>query len=395
MRTSSLTILSIAWPSSKSGIGLAVRSSLDCCAKHWNSIYFIAITDEEMIEDLRSAYPNINFVHIPIRHQPHSIRYAKSIFSKHPATINFVINADTRTRLTQAIRLRQTSNTDEYFLIETLAPTYFIELIRSIRPNGKIIYNSHDINHIAFSRFKNSGNYISRLLWILECRKLKDCDYRAIRNCNAFWTISHEDEAKYSEIAPKKPDGVLGVSISSSPFSKVSSGPLNNIICLGSADRRKAHGIRNFINRPWKRVLELHPKAELHLGGKHTEIFHDPSSNVFGHGFIKNETEFLSRGMIFLNPQLAGTGIKLKSLNAMAAGKVLLTTVNGALGTQGTDMEHLLICESDDDFVNKIDFAFRNPVMLEQISSNAKKLIEVEFSQIKLSERLHILLRKI
>jgi glycosyltransferase involved in cell wall biosynthesis len=96
--------------------------------------------------------------------------------------------------------------------------------------------------------------------------------------------------------------------------------------------------------------VQAHPDARLLMAGRGTESYSRPEVRVEGIGYQAEEASFLARGHIFVNPQLIGAGIKLKSLVAMMRGKALVTTSTGAEGISGRNGEHFLVANEWNDF---------------------------------------------
>jgi glycosyltransferase involved in cell wall biosynthesis len=71
-------------------------------------------------------------------------------------------------------------------------------------------------------------------------------------------------------------------------------------------------------------------------------------------GPVKDPHPWLASSLLMLAPMRFGAGVKLKMLDAMAAGLPFVTTAVGAEGLQLSDeLRHLLVAEEPSDLVRK------------------------------------------
>jgi glycosyltransferase involved in cell wall biosynthesis len=80
--------------------------------------------------------------------------------------------------------------------------------------------------------------------------------------------------------------------------------------------------------------------------------------------------------------------MRIKIVEALAMGKVILSTSEGAEGIPYTDGENLLIANTPEEFVLKLRYLKENPNEIVQIGKNARKLASSVFDQKKLSSKL-------
>jgi len=68
--------------------------------------------------------------------------------------------------------------------------------------------------------------------------------------------------------------------------------------------------------------------------------------------------------------------MRIKIIEQMALGRVVISTPIGAEGIEIANMENIIIAETSDDFIKSIDYLFRNPDGIHYISDNARITIE-------------------
>jgi len=147
---------------------------------------------------------------------------------------------------------------------------------------------------------------------------------------------------------------------------------INNIIYLGSVDLRKKEGMKSFIDISWPIIKNSLPNAKLLLGGNNTESFSNINKSIYGYGKIENQSDFLKKGLIFINTQTTGSGIKLKSIIAMLSSRLLITTDIGIEGIEGDNKQHFIIANNWIEFAQQVIESAKNISTSIQIAENGK-----------------------
>ncbi|MEO9513929.1 MAG: glycosyltransferase [Flavobacteriaceae bacterium] len=384
-------IIAQSWPCDTYGGSIAVTSSLKQYCKYFDKVIYLCLNERSMSPIVSESFKDVLFQHIPVKKGGFLKRFGYSLLLNKPA-ITIGMGGSKVFGNIKGVMDKNLSESSMAFagIIEDNVPGVHLKSLKKNFPRIPWVFKSHDVLHEAFSIFKEVGSPIMRLAWGMEINKIFAFEKKTVQRADLNWTITQDDlhlsESKYQ----KSMDGVFDSDIPQHRYENVKPGNKYRIIYLGSADSRKGHGIRVFIKDSWptlhKRFNEKGLK--LILGGRLTESFDSVSNGVEGIGYVENEIDFLGEGSIFINPQVAGTGLKLKSLVAMASGKVLVTTTNGALGLGGKAGKHYVVANSPSEMVEKISLLLNDEKYLEQIRTNAKIYIKDNFSEKALEQRV-------
>ena len=76
---------------------------------------------------------------------------------------------------------------------------------------------------------------------------------------------------------------------------------------------------------------------------------------------------------VLLSPLVSGSGVRIKIIEAMAKGKVILSTTVSAEGSGAVDGEHLLIADNADEFIAQIKRLRDDPALLKRLSDHARQ----------------------
>jgi glycosyltransferase involved in cell wall biosynthesis len=117
-------------------------------------------------------------------------------------------------------------------------------------------------------------------------------------------------------------------------------GPVNAAGCaramlfVGSPMGINVHGVTWFIDRVLPAVRRRVPDAELWLAGGIGRRVASEAPGVRCFGFVDALGDLYRRAAVVINPQQFGTGLSIKSVDALLHGRPLVTTASGARGLE-------------------------------------------------------------
>ncbi len=83
---------------------------------------------------------------------------------------------------------------------------------------------------------------------------------------------------------------------------------------------------------------------------------------------------------IAIVPLRIGSGMRIKILELMGMGRVVITTSMGVEGIDARHQEHLLICDDPEEFAEHIAHYLNSPEESARIGENARKLVQEKYS---------------
>lgn len=376
-----LLVLAPSWPSLDSGYAIAIRSSLKFFESKYESIEFVGLTVEAPPDHIRRWAGTTSFHHVRVRQRPQWLRFLKSVYRRTPAVSARFATAEVQGSLINLIRTLQSEQPFNEVTIEDVPIGHLIGPLRDVlagRP--QLVLRSHNVLGEAFNMFTVGGSLGARLAWQHEVKKIRLFERWVLKSVDRVLAISDRDREVYQELYGVDCDGVLGVAIDIDRYASLKPGNPGTIVTVGSADLRKGHGLRLFIAECWPELKARYPRLRLVLAGRNTEQFRNADLGIEGIGYVSDDRQVLSRGGIFVNTQLAGSGIKLKSLVAMASGRVLVSTPKGVEGIAGVSGKHFLVCSSNAEMIQAISELIEDPKQAEIISENGRCLVAEEYS---------------
>ncbi len=116
-----------------------------------------------------------------------------------------------------------------------------------------------------------------------------------------------------------------------------------------------------FIEKVWPLVLLQDAAFTLNIAGKDmpTKYTNNASKNIVVDGFIPDANVYMHTKGICIVPLLSGAGIRVKIVEALAAGVPVVSTALGAMGLPLNDRE-IIIADTPQEFANGIIHAYTN-----------------------------------
>ena len=149
--------------------------------------------------------------------------------------------------------------------------------------------------------------------------------------------------------------------------------------------------VRFFRYEIWPRLGREWPHLAWRLVGKNPEAVRrltsgDPRIEV--EGPVEDAIAELARGRVAVVPLLAGSGTRLKILEAWAAGLPVVSTTVGAEGLPARDSEHLLLADGVPAFTAAVSRLLACSGLRESLAAAGRSLLEAEFTWEKVWKKL-------
>lgn len=157
-------------------------------------------------------------------------------------------------------------------------------------------------------------------------------------------------------------------------------------------------GIRWFARHVWPTIKARLPAARLDVVGK------DPPPDVAAldgqegltvHGFVESMAPHFAAAQVVVVPILAGAGTRVKIIEAMAAGRAVVSTPLGCEGLAGLEAgRHLLVAEEPRAFADSVIELLGDPQERARLAGAARELAETAYDWRPLGNELERVLRE-
>lgn len=196
-------------------------------------------------------------------------------------------------------------------------------------------------------------------------------EQRALDRAGLILAIQAE-EADYFSRQTKQKVMTVGHLVPDPEVSANTPGEPNRLLFVGSANDINLDGLSWFLEAIFPRLRQAAPDIELDVVGKSaTRISGRSGVNLLGP--VDDLTPYYRRAAVVINPLRFGTGLKIKTIEALAFGKPLVTTSIGAAGLEEEKGKAFLIADSAEEFSDKVLQLLRSPKLSGEVGERARQ----------------------
>ncbi|MGB1318246.1 MAG: glycosyltransferase [Flavobacteriales bacterium] len=283
---------------------------------------------------------------------------------------------------------------DDYdtIILESLFCTPYIASIRKVS-TAKIIVRAHNVEFQIWEALAlGQSSFLKKQYLGLLARRMKAYEIKALNNVDGILCITEEDKRELEQLGVNTPIDVqpIGMNISALQYKTPKIGAAN-LYHVGAMDwEPNIEGVNWFVDDIWPLLTERFPTLKCHLAGRKMPdyLIQQSTENLVVQGEVDSVKAFTEDKNVAIVPLLSGSGLRVKIVEALALGKVVITTSVGAMGIPYSDGQNMLIANSPEEFVAQIEKLIQKPILVQEISKSARKLAESEFDLHNLSTKL-------
>jgi glycosyltransferase involved in cell wall biosynthesis len=287
-------------------------------------------------------------------------------------------------------------NRPEIVILDGLYSAGCLEVLE--KHNVRIWLRAHNIEWMLWDSVAQTETHlVKRFLYRRWMRTLRIVERNIWTRVNRVLAITPED----AQIVKHSVENTVPVSILPATAPKVATlmqklerVPLHAYHLGGLGWLPNRQGICWFMEKVWPEVLKVAPRVELHLGGEAvSDLVSIFPTNVCVHGLVKDLPGFLQSVDVLVLPYKSGGGLRIKAVEALAYGKVVIGTKMGLAGIPKMG-ECVLEANSPEDFARAFSrMAQWTPEHRAEQSKNAQALAESAFGFANNLEKLNRILQ--
>ena len=301
----------------------------------------------------------------------------KSFFTKYPVNVYIYINKQMEDFVTDYLK----NNKPDYVFINNIHMTWLVDTIRKYS-DAPIILKEENFEAMIMKRFyKRTNNIILKLYSFIQYKKILkfEIEYaNKVDNCFCVSEFDAEEIKKYNNninatsqaVAIEIPDSL-----------EIFEQEKYSLCHIGSlAWEPNYNSLLWFIDNVMPLLIKKFTDVKLYIYGnlanRNIKIPNDFKNNIEIVGFVDDIKKHALSKEVLVVPLQIGSGIRIKILEFLAWGAVIVSTDIGKEGIDIKDSEHLLIANTPQEFVDKISLVFENKINKQEITENAKIFIK-------------------
>lgn len=255
---------------------------------------------------------------------------------------------------------------------------------------AKIVLRSHNVEHEIWERIVQNSKFGLKK-WYLNrlANQLKRFELQKNNEVDSLVAITQRDMDYFRRLGFNGIGHITPIGLETSHYQPnwqcFEKSPTLSFI--GSLDwLPNLEGVEWFLTNVMVKLNNI----ELHIAGRNTpqHLLDIEMNHLHVQGEVDSSVDFINQHSIMIVPLFSGSGMRVKILEGLALGRVILTTSIGVEGIPAIDGEHLFIVNTADEFVDKINFCIQNPEKLKAIGESGKRFVNEHFDNLKIAERL-------
>lgn len=277
-------------------------------------------------------------------------------------------------------RLKDEGYNPDYILLEWTTIVLLVDYIKEVFPGAKVIASEHDVSYLGFERKLNiNNNFRNRIRY----KKIYNSEIEALSKVDLVVTHNFKDYNLLNNLNVKfnKLDYIC-------PYyddyrNSYISSENKNILFFGAMDREENYeSCIWFIKNVFYKLLNIDNEFKLYIVGNkpNEKLLKYKSNEIIITGFVESVQPYFEKSLCMVCPLLLGAGIKVKVLEAMSSGLLVISNDIGIEGVPVIAGKEYIHCETPNEYINailEVANKEKDPVV---IGKNGKEQIINNFS---------------
>jgi glycosyltransferase involved in cell wall biosynthesis len=189
------------------------------------------------------------------------------------------------------------------------------------------VLDTHDLMHVRQEVYEREDAWV-------YCSPVEEG--RLLEKADVIIAIQRNERERFGELAPGKTVICVPHSLAVRPAFACRKAGGHVVAFVASSSPANRRGLAAFIRDSWPIVKRSCPSAELRIYGSvgSDAVWEAAGDDIRTVGIVKKIRAAYETAAVLINPVTLGTGLKIKTVEALSYGKALVTTPDGADGLE-------------------------------------------------------------
>jgi polysaccharide biosynthesis protein PslH len=287
------------------------------------------------------------------------------------------------------IRLRQLLQQNEFDVvqIEGIELARYMTTVKKTSPDSRLIFDNHNAETELQRRNLETDRAIPRrwpaaLYSRIQVGRLARFERWALETADATVAVSDADRAHLQKLAPNAPITTIPNCIDVTDYADAEvEEPISfDLMFSGKMDYRpNIDAALWFAEAVWPRIKAERPETSWAIVGQkpHDRLAHvQDMDGVTVTGWVESIRPYLHGATLFIMPFRIGSGTRLKLIEAMAAGKAIVSTPVGAEGFPINHRQELWLAESAEEMATAVLQLLDDPQTRTRLGQQARQFAQ-------------------
>lgn len=291
-----------------------------------------------------------------------------------------------------AQKLREVLDAEEFDIIhmESIFLAPYVPLIRK-HSGAKLILRAHNVEHQIWQRVARSTKNPFRRSYLKHAAlTLRAYELEHVNDFDGVVCITRDDADYFRANGCRRPITAIPFGMEPADQPAVDVEPFS-LFHIGSMDwLPNQEGIDWLLREVWPLVHREVPQAHLYLAGRKMpqRLMEAKVEGVTVVGEVADAMYFIASKQVNIVPLLSGSGIRVKIIEAMSAGKAVVSTTVGAQGIDYADGRNILLADTPRQFADQIKRLANDQDFCRKLGNNAMQLVAEQYDVRRLTDRL-------
>lgn len=277
---------------------------------------------------------------------------------------------------------------------EGLQTAIYIPVIRKYS-KAHIAYRAHNIESEIWERkARREKRPLRHYYYSIIAKRLLNLEENLINHYDLLIPITGRDAEVFRLMGNKKPVCIIpsGFNIDMMPELPAPAREMS-IGFIGSLDwTPNQEGLLWFLEKVWKPMTSKPGYVKLHIAGRNAppwlEKILSSTYDLVYEGEVEDAQTFMMEHPILIVPLFAGSGMRVKIVEGMALGRLIVSTPIGIEGLPVTHRKDILVASTAKEYQELLSEVIANPSEYVHIGEAARRLIAEKFNNLSLGKTL-------
>ncbi|PIE31908.1 hypothetical protein CSA56_16970 [candidate division KSB3 bacterium] len=230
-----------------------------------------------------------------------------------------------------------------------------------------------DVQHKRQETFRKTGIIHSSSIW----NRQKEVDL--LSAADVIVAIHHEEADIFQDMLPEAEIVCAPMAVRFHQHHEKQQ-VRGRCLFVGSDIEHNVYGLKWFLNEVWPLVDRVLPTSELHVCGTVCAKITDSTQNVKLLGKVEDLDQEYAEAKLCIIPLIAGSGLKIKLVEALSHGRACVSTSIGIQGVRELEGKAVLVAEAPETFANAILTVLKDEKKRQAMELEAKQYVTENLS---------------
>lgn len=225
----------------------------------------------------------------------------------------------------------------------------------------------------------------------IYCSAEEEREY--LLNVDVVIAIQDSEAEQFRALVPERKVVTAGIDYELVTRYKIDEHYKNTVLVVGSNYEANVSGLKAFCEHAWPLVCNENPRAELLVAGNIGDALFINVPQVKILGWVDDLKSLYRQSAVVINPTMTGTGLKIKTVEALCNGKPLVATSNAIEGLISKGETPCMVCDNWPEFASAIVSLLGSDERCQALQDSALRYAQDRFSSGKVYAQLAAILK--